>query len=112
MSRSGVDHPLTIDLVTHDAATVRLIVAEDRFLADDDALPLQEKLQNYLAFALGGLADRYPELSDLDVEIRAELHSGCSPLVAELLRRFKPVLAEQGVHMSACVANQELVKRG
>jgi len=53
MSRSGISQPQNVDLVTEGADEFHLILVEERALTESDALALQEKLNNYLSFAVG-----------------------------------------------------------
>lgn len=109
MSRSGVAHPDTIDLITRKGDEFFLCVAEDRALGDADAIPLQEKLNTYLSFALdGGLVERYPEARGRAVTIRVELHGGATPFVGEFLRRYAELLVEHGIQLAVEVAGTPL----
>ncbi len=53
MARSGIQFPDVVDLTSRAKdGTIRLIIAETATLTGNHVLGLQQKLQNYLSFAL------------------------------------------------------------
>ena len=62
---AGIADTYVLDLVTHDPDSdeYALIMIETREWghSPDQLAQLQEKINNYTAFALDGLADRYPD---------------------------------------------------
>jgi hypothetical protein len=100
MSRTGIDFPCSVDLVTNGDEFAVLILIETRPLVNRDALALQEKLNNYLSFALdGGLAAKFPACAGKPACIRVDLYSQPDEFILEFLRKFASFLVEHGVSL-------------
>ncbi len=110
MARSGIHHPDVVDLVTQaQDGTVRLIVAETAALTGNDALPLQQKLKNYLAFAKDGrFASSYPNLQGQPVRIRVDLYAPPDDLILEFLRRFRVLALREAVEVELSIDQQDV----
>ncbi|GAA5177176.1 hypothetical protein GCM10025771_13770 [Niveibacterium umoris] len=108
-NRCGIRHPDVVDLVTNGDDAFRLVLVEEQELTDDDALELQQKLNNYLGFALDGpLLERYPEASGKQACIRVDLYVQPSPFILEFLRQYAKAIDEYGVSFELSVNGREL----
>ena len=68
MAQTGVQYPNKVDLVTRGDSCFHLVVVEEEELGQANTLALQEKLNNYLDFALGGgLVKNFPEANGMPV---------------------------------------------
>ena len=110
MSRSGIQFPEIVDLVTREKdGTIRLIVAETEAITGDRVLALQEKLKNYLAFAKDGqLLAKYPEAKGAPVRIRVDLYAQPEPLALEFLRRFRVLALRESVDVELSIFQQDV----
>jgi hypothetical protein len=90
MTRNGIRYPDVIDLVAMDAeGTPILIVVETEPLAADDAPALQQKLNNYLSYALDGqLVANYPQATGKPVRIRVDLYALPDEFIQEFFLRY------------------------
>lgn len=76
-SGAGIENPRVVDLVTYDARTGEyvLIMTEERQWdgSADRVLQLQQKINNYLSFALDGqMAREYPESAGKPVRLQLD----------------------------------------
>lgn len=111
MTRSGIQYPDTVDLITHaQDGTVRLILAEATALTGNEVLALQQKLKHYLAFATDGrLEASRPELRGEPVRIRVDLYAQPDPLVLTFLRRFRVLALKDGVDLELSIDQHDVV---
>lgn len=108
-SRCGIRHPDVVDLVTNGDDAFRLILVEEQELADNDALELQQKLNNYLGFALDGpLLERYPEASGKPICIRVDLYDQPSPFISEFLSQYAQAISGYGVAFELSVNGRRI----
>ncbi len=101
-SRKGIRYPEVIDLVTDDPVgeEVLLVVVEERPWSGDrsELELLQQKLNNYLRFALdGAMQEQFPEFVHLRPRIRLYSRYPLDVEVAEFVKRAEPVLLAEGV---------------
>lgn len=100
MSTIGISHPSVLDLVTQSDSQIRLILIEERALSNEDAPALQEKLNNYLGYALDGeLLKNYPESKDKQVLLRPEFNAPPDPFITEFIHRYREAIAQYKVQM-------------
>jgi len=65
MSKNGAKYPEVIDFLTEKDGVCSLYIVQSTPLDDGLTLKLQEKINNYLAFALDGqLAKEYPDMAE------------------------------------------------
>lgn len=104
MNQTGISHPCKLDLVTRGDDGFRLVLVEDRSLTEDDAPALQEKLNNYLGFAIdGGLLEHYPDSRCEKVSIRIDLYALPMPFIFEFVRQYRAAIAQYGVALELTV---------
>lgn len=104
MAHVGIDHPGILDLVTQSDTEVRLVLIEERALAPEDAQALQEKMNNYLAYAVDGeLNSQYPESHGKAVTIRVDLYSAPAQFVVQFLRQYSEAVAQYNVNIELAV---------
>ncbi len=104
MNQTGVSCPNKLDLVTRAHDGFHLVLVEDRSLSEDDAPALQEKLNNYLGFAIdGGLLEQYPEARGEKVSIRIDLYAEPCLFILEFVRRYRCAIAQYGVAVELTV---------
>jgi len=104
MSKVGIDHPTSLDLVTMNELEVRLVLVENRALADADAPALQEKLNNYLSYALdGGLEAGYPEAIHKRVILRLDFYARPSAFISQFIDRFRQAVADHNVQVELSI---------
>jgi hypothetical protein len=104
MNQTGISHPSKLDLVTRGDDGFRLVLVEDRSLSEDDAAALQEKLNNYLGFAIdGGLLAQYPESQGEKVSIRIDLYAEPVPFILDFVRQYRAAIAPYGVAVELTV---------
>lgn len=110
MARSGIKHPEVVDLITQAAdGTFRLILAETDALTGRHAVALQQKLQNYLTFAIEGqLVATHPKAKGAPVRIRVDLYAEPDELIFTFLRRFRILALEQGVELELGIHQQDV----
>ena len=98
-SGAGVENPRVIDLVTYDPKSGEyvLIMTEQRQWdgSPDRVLQLQEKVNNYLSFALDGqMARQYPEsagkLIRLQLDCLAEPDADSARFLELVREKLKP----------------------
>lgn len=103
----GIHHPDVVDLVTHGDDAYRLIVVEEQALGDTDAPALQQKLNNYLGFALDGpLLEHYPESEERPICIRVDLYAQPSQFIIDFLHRYARAISGYGVSFELSVNGQ------
>lgn len=104
MNQSGISHPGKLDLVTRGDDGFRLVLVEDRPLSQGDAPALQEKLNNYLGFAIdGGLLEQYPESLGNKVTIRVDLFAQPDPFILDFMCQFRAAIAQHHVAVELTV---------
>ena len=110
MSRSGIQYPETVDLVTQAKdGTVRLILAETEAISGDRVLALQKKLKNYLTFANDGqLVAQDPNTKGAPVRIRVDLYAPPDALALEFLRRFRVLALKESVDVELSIFQQDV----
>ena len=110
MTRSGIQFPDVVDLTSRAKdGTIRLIIAETATLTGNHVLGLQQKLQNYLSFALSGqLAAAHPDAKGCPVRIRVDLYAQPDDLILAFLRRFRVITLKQGIDLELSIDQQEI----
>ena len=110
MSRSGIQYPEIIDLVTQAKnGTVCLILAESEPITGDRVLALQQKLKNYLAFANDGqLVATYPNMKGAPVRIRVDLYAQPDAMTLEFLRRFRTLALKESVDVELSIFQEDV----
>jgi hypothetical protein len=109
MNRNGIDYPSVVDLVTDREESVQLVLVESRRLVQADALALQEKLNNYLSYALDGkLASHFPAGAGKPTCIRVDLYSQPDGFVIEFLRKYSRALISHGVSLEVNINGKAL----
>ena len=104
MRKVGSAYPNSIDLITQSEEEVRLVIVEEEALDDEAALALQEKLNNYLSYALDGeLLKQYPAISSKQVIIRVEFWARPTAFILEFLARYKEAVAEHQVPVEVTI---------
>jgi hypothetical protein len=105
MTRNGIQHPQVIDLVTQtEDGTYILILVEAEPLDRSHALLLQDKLNNYLGFALDGQLERsYPSAKGQAVRIRIDLYAEPDGFIFEFLRRFRAVSLNDAIDVELTI---------
>lgn len=103
-SRSGIAHPQVIDLVTEDLNDEwALIIVEvgDWNGSDEQLMKLQEKINNYLKFALDGeMARLYPEARGKGVRIQLDLYSEPDERTLRFIRRAEQAISSEGLRLT------------
>lgn len=109
MNPTGIFHPGKLDLVTCGDDGFRLILVEERALSEDDAPALQEKLNNYLGFAIDGcLLEQYPEARGKKVTIRIDLYAQPMPFILQFVHQYKMAIAQYGVALELVINGKEV----
>jgi uncharacterized protein DUF6572 len=110
VSRSGLQHPQIVDLITRAKdGTFRLIIAETDAVAGERILALQEKLKNYLSFAKDGpLVAKYPEAKGAPIRIRVDLYAQPDALTLEFLRRFRTLALKESVDVELSIFQKDV----
>lgn len=109
MAQTGVQYPNKVDLVTRGDSCFHLVVVEEEELGHANALALQEKLNNYLDFALGGgLVKNFPEANGMSVSIRVDLYVQPEPVVLEFIGRYRAAIAQHGVGLELNVNGERI----
>jgi len=104
MSNIGISHPSVLDLITQSDKEIRLILIEDRALSNEDAPLLQEKLNNYVGYALDGeLLKNYPESQDKQVVLRVEFNAQPAQLIKEFMRKYREAIAQYEVQVELVI---------
>jgi hypothetical protein len=103
MTKSGIQNPSTIDLITQRPdGTVVLIMVEDRPWdgGKEQLAQLQSKLNSYLEFALdGALLNQHPELKGKAIAIQLDCHDAPSQTVDAFLTSVNHILASNDVRL-------------
>ena len=107
MSGTGIAFPSVVDLVTEGSESVHLVLVETRQLEESDAPALQEKLNNYLSYALdGGLASQFPSAEGKHTVIRIDLYAQPDVSIHEFVRKYSGALVEYGVSLEVNINGQ------
>ena len=108
MSNSGAEYPEVIDYLTEKDGVCSLYIVQITPLDDELTLKLQEKINNYLAFALDGqLAKEYPDMAGMKLRIQLELQYPPEGLAAEFLDKVTPHVEAEGVGFYVQVGRRE-----
>lgn len=96
---SGLDQPELIDEVIFDEETSEIVLVIKAFQPWDDARTiigqLQEKISQYLKFALAGqLAEEFPQHKDSAVRLQLDCSELPSPPVMQFLDQVDGVLGQ------------------
>ena len=98
MSKYGAQHPELIDFLTQKDDVCSLYIVQSDPLDDELTLKLQEKINNYLAYALDGqLAEEYPDMANMKLSIEIEIQHQPEGVAAEFLDRVRPVIEAEGL---------------
>lgn len=98
MANNGAEHPDKIDLVTEHDDYVNLIIVQTAALTDDLLLSLQDKLNNYLSFALDGhLHEIYPSTKYKKIVVTVDLYDYANSSIFDFLNKSRDVFAKSGV---------------
>lgn len=100
----GVANPKVIDLVSvsTDGSTCCLhIVETDTWVDRPDPRQLNEKLLNYVAFALDGqLVATHPEVATLPIRVVIDAYFELTPAAAADLEAFKRSLSQYDIDLT------------
>lgn len=101
---AGVRDPRLIDLITYDPKSGEyvLIMTENREWdgSADRVLELQEKLNNYLSFALDGqMARQYPESVGKPLRLQLDCLSIPDPETSRLIEMVREKLRADGIRL-------------
>lgn len=104
-SGAGVDNPRVIDLVTYDPKSGEyvLIMTEERQWdgSADRVLQLQEKVNNYLSFALDGqMAKQHPESVGKPIRLQLDCVAEPDADSARFLELAREKLKPDGIRLS------------
>jgi hypothetical protein len=110
VSRSGIQYPDVVDLVTQERdGSVRLILAEVEAITGERVLALQQKLKNYLTFASEGqLVAKYPNTKGASVRIRVDLYAQPDAFTLEFLRRFRQLALKESVDVELSISQEDV----
>lgn len=100
----GIDFPTSVDFLSFDARSdqVVLTISEERVWtgSEDELRKLQEKLSNYLSYAVdGGLARKFPEYAEKSVRIRLDCLHHPSKGTIEFLDEARRRLSDHGIDL-------------
>ena len=110
MSKAGIAHPTTLDLVTQSETEVRLVLVEESALSDEAAPALQEKMNNYLDYALSGeLSKQYPGAGTKKAIIRVDLWARPSVFILEFLARYREAVAQYQIQVEVSVEGKAVL---
>lgn len=110
MAKNGIRYPGVIDLVTQGDEGVRLVLVQTEPLASGDAEALQEKLNNYLSFALDGqLVAIYPEAVGKPIAIRVDLYAAPEEAIMSFLRAFRAATMDYDVSLEVSTNGRDLL---
>ena len=103
-SGGGVENPRVIDLVTYDpkSGEYALIMTEEREWdgSPDRVLQLQEKVNNYLSFALDGqMARQYPESVGKPIRLQLDCVAEPDAASARLIELVREKLRSEGIRL-------------
>lgn len=99
MAKNGIAYPEVIDLVTatKDGRCLLYIVQVDR-MDDEDLFALQDKINNYLTYALDGqLAKMYPQYSSAPKAIKLQLGSDPSDVQQKFFAAITDLCKKEGL---------------
>jgi hypothetical protein len=103
-SRAGIAHPEVIDLVTQEPGDewALIVVEEGDWDGSDEQLQaLQEKLNNYLKFALDGeMARMYPESQGKKTRIQLDLYSEPDAKTLRFIKRAQEAISREGLRLT------------
>ena len=104
----GIDHPTSLDFISFDARAdqVVLTISEERKWTGSDAemRKLQDKLSNYLSYAVdGGLVRKFPEYAAKSVRIRLDCVHAPPPNTLEFLDEARRRLSDHKVDLVVSV---------
>jgi hypothetical protein len=98
MAKNGIAHPEVIDFVTTKDGRCYLYIVQVDKLSDEDLFALQNKINNYLAYALDGqLAEMYPQYASAQVTIQLQLGSDPSKVQQQFFAAVKDLCEREGV---------------
>lgn len=98
MKQFGAKYKDKIDFVTFNDDECTLHIVQSEELDDELTLLLQEKMNNYLSFALDGqLFEEYPESKDKKIGIEVTLQFPAVGLAAEFLNRAAAIVESEGL---------------
>ena len=107
MSKSGAEYPEVIDYLTEKDGVCSLYIVQSMPLDDELTLKLQEKINNYLAFALDGqLANEYPDMAGMRVQIKLELQYPPEGVAAEFIEKVAPHVEAEGIGFHVQVGSE------
>ena len=98
MSKSGAEYPDVIDYLTEKDGVCSLYIVQSMPLDDELTLKLQEKINNYLAFALDGQLDKeYPGMAGMKLQIQIELQHPPEGVAVDFLEKVAPYIEAEGI---------------
>jgi len=108
MNKYGAQHTEVIDFITQKDNVCALYIIQSESLTDELTLKLQEKINNYLTYALDGQLDKeYPDLRNMKLRIQIDLQHKPEGVAAEFLEKVKPHIEEEGIEFSIQVGASE-----
>ena len=107
MSKCGAEFPEVIDYLTDKDGVCSLYIVQSMPLDDELTLKLQEKINNYLSFALDGqLIDEYPDMAGKKVQIKLELQYRPEGVAAEFIEKVAPHIEAEGIGFHVQVSSE------
>lgn len=98
MSKYGAEYPRVIDFLTEKDGVCSLYIVQSDPLDDELTWKLQEKINNYLTFALDGqLVEEYPDMVGTKLRIQVDLKHPPKGVAAEFLDKVAPYVEAEGV---------------
>ena len=108
MNKYGVEHPDKIDIIGHKNNVCSLCMVQSEPLDDELTLKLQEKINNYLAFALDGqLDEEYPEMANMKLKIVLRLQYQAEGVAVEFLEKARSFIESEGLEFEVVVGENE-----
>ena len=98
MTRCGIDFPQSVDLIMRMNEVISLVLVQPRFLSEEDALALQDKLNNYLGYIVNGsLHHDHPQSQGNPVSIRVDLQESAADFIFEFLKLYAAAIEEYDI---------------
>lgn len=101
--KHGIEYPDAVDVITHDPKTdewILYVIETDAWDTPERIPQLQEKLNNYLKFALDGeLHRKYPLAVGKHVRIRLDFHQPPDDMTLRFIDLARDQIGEEGIDL-------------
>ena len=98
MSKHGARYPEVVDLVSSSDEYVKLFIIQAETLTNNLYRKFQDKLNNYMSFALDGqMHKKYPDTIGLSVIISIDFLENESETIIDFLKKTKNIFLKEGV---------------